>query len=1041
MAGKSPSLNLETKLNMDRTDNEKSDISQDDLIAFSERAKALIDVDIKEPDSMARDLLMYRYTNHKPNFKDFGEAVNFIMNTQEYTERIENLVKYERILFFKQRPDLENTSSSRQSSPNQHRNHNNGRNSRNDIDHIMYSNPNQIIYGQNLLLVLEKIVDAVDSKVCGETDDDYDFRRQQAAIEFVTSFHHLRCYQHESEEDNDITDHPFIDQFLAKSFKEGGVLMQQKNYKGAISKYLDCAFACTTKSRQDDEKFINILKPFLENSSDEESSNAQPNLRLSASEIDGHPTSDNVEMMSQNDSNSNGSSSEETDYEEEEDQEEVAPDFMLLECKVRLIETLLKDKQLKRASRYANYLMRWMCQKEFNGYRGYYAINYTDKYSLLQSYFGEAECQLGNSKLAISGCTSAIEQYIDLGHNLVNFETNMFAVRKNFFERLVDEWDVSSSLNIDRKLDCDTLCPEIETYRTQAKIIVDVNREKGMINGKTQFVVNDIDSALRIAKDSDKIFLEEGTYIGKQVGKKKDGSEERMIEVLKNVEIIGCHTSRVRLVGSIVKRSHGKVTFRNITFQVGKDQGSGESIYAMSGTTQMIDCCIKTPANTAIHVISDNPGKRTILELDFCVIDGMNYCERILSFEGFCPVISVKNCYVSDSLSFCVVLAPELKCSVNMTVLNSLFIHVQDGIKIILHHESPGPPIVQICGCHFELSAYRTEDGSPSIAFCQTAGIANLENNYINMLSHDVPSTGFSLHSLQSAKLTMNMIKSTAEVPRQFSISKGIMITECLKTEIQSTEINGMRVGIELANKIDHEVNSIKIQDCFIKCCSLGLLMSDSWNQGEGVQQNKSSKSKSSPRSEDDSNSAGDTQQPNEEGNILVTNPSKLFDLLSKQKDEYIVPNIFLKLTGCLFDTSYYGVMNETGKGQICLSQNTFQNIPKAVLLNHSCLDTDKVELCLNEFQLTEAFDCTNTNFNDPKEVENLRRTLYIHFSLYENLSHRIAYDGKGYFVISSHHDQMFLFENKLASSFPSNSDEDQEKEIPDSESNYKRMV
>ena len=146
-------------------------------------------------------------------------------------------------------------------------------------------------------------------------------------------------------------------------------------------------------------------------------------------------------------------------------------------------------------------------------------------------------------------------------------------------------------------------------------------------------------------------------------------------------------------------------------------------------------------------------------------------------------------------------------------------------------------------------------------------------------------------------------------------------------------------------------------------------------------------------------------------------------------------------MTGCLFDTSYYGVMNETGKGQICLSQNTFQNIPKAVLLNHSCLDTDKVELCLNEFQLTEAFDCTDTNFNDPKEVENLRRTLYIHFSLYENLSHRIAYDGKGYFVISSHHDQMFLFENKLASSFPSNSDEDQEEEIPDSESNYKRMV
>ena len=1026
MAEKDSDSDYDTRLDMDENDEAQSSIFQDDASFLSERAQNLLDQDIKEPDSMARDLLMDRYTNHKPNFKDFGEAVNFIMNTPHYTERIENLVKYERMIFFKQRQHL-------------------GGNSKN-IETNMYSDPNQIIYGQNLLLVLEKIIDAVDSKALGENNDDYEFRRQQSAVEFVTSFYHLRCYENESKVIK-ISGHYglLIEQFLTKSFKEGGALMKHKQYKGAISKYLDGVFACMSMSRQEDAKIVNILEPLLENSSEEEPSETQPNGSLPASEIGGHPVSSNTEKIYDQYSNDNGDSFEESEDEEdveeedEEDQEEVAPDIMTLECKIRLIECLLKDKQLKRASRYANHLMRWMCQKEFNGYRGYYAINYTDKYSQLQSYFGEAECQLGNAKQAIEGCTSAIEQYIDLGHTLVNFETNMFAVRKNFFERLVDEWDVSSSLNIDRKLDCCIPNSDTDLIRSRAKIIVDANREKGMINGKTQFVVNDIDSALRIAKDGDVIFLEEGTYSGNKVGKKKDGREERMIEVLKNVEIVGFHTSKVRLVGSVVKKSLGKVTFRSITFQVGKDQGSGESIYAMSGTTQMIDCCIKSPANTAIHVISDNPGKQTVLDLNFCVIDGMNYCERILSFEGFCPIITVRNCYVSDSLSFCVVLSPELKCFVTMTVLNSLFIHVQDGIKIILHHESPGPPFVHIRGCHFELNAYRTEDGSPSIAFCQTAGTVHIENNYVNMLSHDVPSTGFSLHSLQLAKLTMNMIKSTTEVPRQFSISQGIMITECLKTEIQSTEINGMRVGIKLANKIEHEANSIKMQDCFIKCCSLGLLMSESWNQGKKVQQNRNSKSKSSPSSEDDSKD--ESKQETEEGNILAVNPRKLCDLLSKHMVEYVVPNIFLKMTGCLFDTSYYGVMNETGKGQLCLTQNTFQNIPKAILLNHSCLDTDKVELCFNEFQLTEAFDYTDTNFNDPKEVENLRRTLYIHFSIYENLPHRIAYDANDYFVISSHHDQVFLFENKLASSFAAKLDGDPEEEMQDSEINYKRMV
>ena len=56
----------------------------------------------------------------------------------------------------------------------------------------------------------------------------------------------------------------------------------------------------------------------------------------------------------------------------------------------------------------------------------------------------------------------------------------------------------------------------------------------------------------------------------------------------------------------------------------------------------------------------------------------------------------------------------------------------------------------------------------------------------------------------------MNLIESTAEAPRLYSISQGVMITECLKTVIASTEINGMRIGIKLANKIENEEDSVK---------------------------------------------------------------------------------------------------------------------------------------------------------------------------------------------------------------------------------------
>ena len=123
-------------------------------------------------------------------------------------------------------------------------------------------------------------------------------------------------------------------------------------------------------------------------------------------------------------------------------------------------------------------------------------------------------------------------------------------------------------------------------------------------------------------------------------------------------------------------------------------------------------------------------------------------------------------------------------------------------------------------------------------------------------------------------------------------------------------------------------------------------------------------------------------------------------------------------MTGCFFDTCYYGLMNETERGQISLEQNTFNDIPKAILLSNECLGEEKVELVLNEFQLSESFDYSDINFQESREVENLRRVMYIQFSVHSNIPHRIAYQKCEYFLVSSHCDQAFLFENNLASCF-----------------------
>ena len=106
MEHKSEKVNIDTRVHITE-DEGKQKSALDGMADLTERQRKCLEMDIKEPDSMARDLLIDRYTKHLPKFQDFAEAVNFIINTAKYMERIEALMKYERYLFFRQRPDLQ----------------------------------------------------------------------------------------------------------------------------------------------------------------------------------------------------------------------------------------------------------------------------------------------------------------------------------------------------------------------------------------------------------------------------------------------------------------------------------------------------------------------------------------------------------------------------------------------------------------------------------------------------------------------------------------------------------------------------------------------------------------------------------------------------------------------------------------------------------------------------------------------------------------------------------------------------------------------
>ena len=42
-----------------------------------------------------------------------------------------------------------------------------------------------------------------------------------------------------------------------------------------------------------------------------------------------------------------------------------------------------------------------------------------------------------------------------------------------------------------------------------------------------------------------------------------------------------------------------------------------------------------------------------------------------------------------------------------------------------------------------------------------------------------------------------------------------------------------MKFLFKFTNKVDDELDSVAVQDSFIKCCSIGLSLNESWHTGE----------------------------------------------------------------------------------------------------------------------------------------------------------------------------------------------------------------
>merc|ERR1719167_367121 len=184
------------------------------------------------------------------------------MNTTKYSERIEKLLEYEQQPFFDQRGAL-GYNSNVNSCPIKDENRKSSK-TEGCINYNLYADPLQIIYGPSLLMTLENVIDAFEGKDDGENDSDYQYRRNQTAIEFINSFFNLKNYLLRNNDTEKSFSHN-VEMWLIECVQVGNTLAERKQYKKAADRYLDGAFACMCILHQENDKTINILGGLLQN--------------------------------------------------------------------------------------------------------------------------------------------------------------------------------------------------------------------------------------------------------------------------------------------------------------------------------------------------------------------------------------------------------------------------------------------------------------------------------------------------------------------------------------------------------------------------------------------------------------------------------------------------------------------------------------------------------------------------------------------------------------------------------------------------------
>uniref|UniRef100_A0A0K2UCK0 Right handed beta helix domain-containing protein n=1 Tax=Lepeophtheirus salmonis TaxID=72036 RepID=A0A0K2UCK0_LEPSM len=478
-------------------------------------------------------------------------------------------------------------------------------------------------------------------------------------------------------------------------------------------------------------------------------------------------------------------------------------------------------------------------------------------------------------------------------------------------------------------------------YKIRAKVIVDPHGTKG-VNSTKQFVVNDLQTALKIAQDSDVIYLERGDY---DCSKKSN----KTLQIKKSVSIIGSSKSDVKICGSIVKwESCKKLYLSNLQIEVNGSNlderaepvqnGISEDIYLLGGRTEINGCIIESSANTSLYVIGNNENT-TELHVTFSIFDGLEECQRMICPKGSRIRMEFENCYASDSLSFITFIDHDdshQDCS--YFFIDSTFSHIQDAIHISPMKTSNFS--LNISGCLFELSQWDEEVKSVGVHLESGNGIC-IKGNVFYLNSLD--SSAIYLKDVRYGLIELNHIESTSDAIRTTSIAEGIAVHNFIdEVRLNNNIVNGARIGYHFSSSnIEKGPNLFSLSNCEASFCSVGLL----------------------------------------------------FELKQSQLPRSLCIHS-LKLSN-----SNYGLMMNTefthnDESKVQISGSTINDVPIPFLFHKKFID--RVRMIDNSFTHTLDYESM-----DPADAD-LRTKMFFYLATVKNLPYRVAFERDDYVIIEN---------------------------------------